>query len=122
MQSHTAEPLNRTACFGVCPECFTAPNPWHDGSIDYDPPKREITLSERGIDFEDAALILDGPRIEEQSDAKGEQRWICIGPAPIPGQGLYWQVVWTRRGNTIRIISTRQARRSERKEYHAYQP
>lgn len=30
----------------------------------YDPGKREITLAERGLDFEDAAVVFQGVTIE----------------------------------------------------------
>jgi uncharacterized DUF497 family protein len=30
-------------------------------AITYDPVKRDRTLAERGLDFEDAAVVFDGP-------------------------------------------------------------
>jgi uncharacterized DUF497 family protein len=47
----------------------------------YDPGKREKTLAERGLDFEDAAIVFQGVTIEIPDDSKdyGEVRIICFG-------------------------------------------
>jgi uncharacterized DUF497 family protein len=47
--------------------------------ISYDPAKRELTLSTRGLDFEDAALVFDGMTVEIEDKRKdyGERRMIC---------------------------------------------
>lgn len=49
--------------------------------ISYDPAKRERTLAERGLDFEDAAIIFDGPtfEVEDRRQDYGETRVICFG-------------------------------------------
>ena len=49
--------------------------------ITFDPIKRAKTLTERGLDFEDAALIFAGVTVEIEDTRKnyGEKRVICYG-------------------------------------------
>jgi uncharacterized DUF497 family protein len=82
--------------------------------FDWNPAKRELILRERGIDFVDAARVLSGPVYEHRSDREGEQRFVAIGPLT---EGILIAVVYTIRGNKIRIITARAARRGEK---HAY--
>jgi uncharacterized DUF497 family protein len=47
--------------------------------ITHDPAKRDKTLSERGLDFEDALLVFAGTTVEVVDDRKdyGERRIVC---------------------------------------------
>jgi uncharacterized DUF497 family protein len=49
--------------------------------VTYDPEKREKTLRERGLDFEDAKLVFSGVTVEIEDTRKdyGEVRIICYG-------------------------------------------
>ena len=49
--------------------------------ITYDPAKRAQALAERGLDFDDAALVFEGITVEVEDDRKdyGERRIICYG-------------------------------------------
>jgi uncharacterized DUF497 family protein len=49
--------------------------------ISYDPAKRERTLADRGLDFDDAVEVFDGLTAEVQDTRKdyGEPRIICFG-------------------------------------------
>ena len=49
--------------------------------ITYDKAKREVTLSERGLDFEDAKHVFAGPTFEtvDQRRDYGEKRIVCFG-------------------------------------------
>lgn len=49
--------------------------------ITFDPTKRDKALSERGLDFADAALIFAGVTLEVEDTRKiyGETRIICYG-------------------------------------------
>ena len=49
--------------------------------VTYDPEKREKTLRERGLDFEDAELVFSGVTLEVEDKRKnyGEVRIICYG-------------------------------------------
>ena len=47
----------------------------------FDPAKRAKTLAERGLDFEDAAIVFQGTTIEVEDTRRnyGEKRIICYG-------------------------------------------
>lgn len=83
------------------------------------PAKSDANLSERGFDFEFAALIFDGPTLERLDDRQdyGELRIIALGIA----DGIPLTVVYTDRaeGTDVvrRIISARVSNRRERKAY-----
>ncbi len=49
--------------------------------VTYDSEKREKTLRERGLDFEDAELVFSGVTLEVEDTRKdyGEVRIICYG-------------------------------------------
>ena len=49
--------------------------------ITFDPAKRDWTLRERGLDFLDAPLVLDGLKLEHPDDRRdyGEVRMITVG-------------------------------------------
>ncbi len=49
--------------------------------ISFDPRKRQVTLVERGLDFEDARRVFTGAtfEIEDQRAEYGETRIICFG-------------------------------------------
>ncbi len=49
--------------------------------ISFDPDKRARTLQERGLDFEDAALVFAGVTVEIEDTRRdyGEVRLICYG-------------------------------------------
>lgn len=83
--------------------------------FDWYPPKRELNLQNRQIDFQDARLVLEGPTIIRRSDRKGETRYMVFGFL----DGVEVVVVCTIRGEVCWIISARRARRDERKKYHS---
>jgi uncharacterized DUF497 family protein len=49
--------------------------------ITFDPAKRASTLADRGLDFEDAALVFQGTTVEVEDIRRnyGEPRIICYG-------------------------------------------
>jgi uncharacterized DUF497 family protein len=49
--------------------------------VTFDPTKRAKTLVERGLDFEDAAIVFRGTTVELEDTRKnyGEKRIICYG-------------------------------------------
>ena len=49
--------------------------------VTFDPAKRAKTLAERGLDFEDAAIVFRGTTIEVEDTRRnyGEIRIICYG-------------------------------------------
>ena len=83
--------------------------------ITYDPEKRDSTMEHRGLDMANADQVFDGPTITVEDDRKnyGEKRLITIGFL----LRRMVVLVWTRRGNTRRIISMRKANDREQKTY-----
>jgi uncharacterized DUF497 family protein len=75
--------------------------------ITFDPAKRDKTLSERGLDFDDAALIFAGVTWEVEDTRKdyGEKRFICYGSL----EGRLIVVGYTPRGADRHIFSMRKA-------------
>jgi uncharacterized DUF497 family protein len=83
--------------------------------VEFDPEKRERTLSERGLDFEDASKVFDGKHKTILDDRKdyGEERFITIGYV----LGRMVVLVWTLRKSIRRIISMRKANDREQEAY-----
>ena len=78
--------------------------------------KRIAVLEARGLDFIDAEILFDGRPLHTVPSPRGaEERWLSVGEL----NGRLVAVVWTRRGDTIRIITMRRARNEEKKRYGA---
>lgn len=87
--------------------------------FEWDDDKREKVLRERGIDFIDAAAIFDGPYFSKPDGREyDEERFIAIGYA---GE-LCLVVVYTLRGDAIRLITAWKGGRNDRAEYDANFP
>jgi hypothetical protein len=80
----------------------------------WDNNKRERTLREREIDFDDVRFVFDGPMIVRRSDRKGEVRYMVFGYL----DDVEVVIVCTLRSDLCWIMSARRARRDERKKYH----
>ena len=79
--------------------------------ITFDPTKRDKALSERGLDFDDAALVFAGVTLEVEDTRKdyGETRVICYGML----EGRMVVVGYTPRGADRHIFSMRKANERE---------
>lgn len=78
--------------------------------FEYDPAKSASNLSKHGIDFDQAqALWYDPWMLEAPAKTEGEPRFLSIGKI----EGKHWAAVWTPRGEAVRIISVRRARKEE---------
>jgi len=79
--------------------------------ITFDPAKHAKTLSERGLDFADAALVFAGVTLEIEDIRKdyGEPRIICYGLL----EGRMVVVGYTPRGADRHIFSMRKANERE---------
>ncbi|PIX21807.1 MAG: toxin, partial [Deltaproteobacteria bacterium CG_4_8_14_3_um_filter_45_9] len=78
--------------------------------FEWDLDKSRSNLVKHGIDFETAKnLWLDEGRIEIWAPHPVEDRGIIIGKH----QNKLWTAIFTMRGNAIRIISVRRARKKE---------
>ncbi len=80
--------------------------------VSYDLAKRERTLADRGLDFNDAPEVFDGVTAEFQDTRKdyGEPRIICFGLL----RGRLVQIVYAPRGAVRHIISMRKANDREK--------
>jgi uncharacterized DUF497 family protein len=83
--------------------------------ITFDPTKREATLSHRGLDFADAALVFAGRHATAPDDRRdyGEPRFITAGHLA----GRLVVIVWTPRGSARRIISMRYGHAKEARRW-----
>jgi uncharacterized DUF497 family protein len=83
--------------------------------ISYDPAKREKTIAERGLDFEDAGQVFAAPTVDFIDDRRdyGEARWVSFGKL----RGRMVVLIWTARGTTRHIISMRKANGREQENY-----
>jgi len=88
--------------------------------FEWDRAKGERNEAKRGLPFELAVLLLDGPTIERIDDRRsyGETRVRVIGT----GGAATLRCVDTQRGAIRRIISLRYANRKERDAYRATYP
>jgi uncharacterized DUF497 family protein len=79
--------------------------------VTYDPEKRERTLRERGLDFQDAAHVFAGVTLEVEDTRKdyGEDRIICFGWLA----GRMVVVGYTPRGAVRHVFSMRKANARE---------
>jgi uncharacterized protein len=81
----------------------------------WDTDKATANLRKHGIDFADAVSVFtDDLAVTASEERFDEERFITIG---IDALGRVLVVVYTWRGNEIRLISARKATRSERKQY-----
>lgn len=79
--------------------------------LTFDPAKRAKTLAERGLDFEDAAIVFSGTTVEIEDRRRnyGEPRIICYGLLA----GRMVVVGYTPRAGVRHIFSMRKANSRE---------
>jgi uncharacterized DUF497 family protein len=84
-------------------------------SYEWDEQKRQINVKKHGVDFIDVPEVFDGDTViipDERFDY-GENRLIVIGIL----KNMVVVVVYTERGENIRIISARKATKNEQTYY-----
>jgi uncharacterized protein len=86
--------------------------------ISYDPAKRQDTLKDRGLDFEDAVFVFEGVTVEIEDTRKdyGERRIVCYGLL----QSRLVVVGYTARGATRHVFSMRKANSREQTRLAPY--
>lgn len=78
--------------------------------------KRQSNLKKHGLDFRDAYLVYDNPdKCTYDSSREGEHRLMDVALAVVKRRVLV--LVYTERGDDVRVISFRPASRVERKQY-----
>lgn len=83
--------------------------------FEWDPRKAASNARKHGIHFADAVSVLeDDHAITVREDAHAEERWVTIG---IDALARILTVVYSWRGDNVRIISARVATQNERSQY-----
>ena len=83
-------------------------------SFEWDAEKNRANIAKHGIDFRRGVFVFSDPfAFEYGSERNGESRKVKIGLA----MADLIAVVFVERGEVIRIISARAARRTERRDY-----
>lgn len=84
--------------------------------FEWDETKRAANRDQHRLDLLDGQLLFDGrPVIDYPSPRGGELRFVTVG---LIGTKFY-AVIWTERGEAIRLISFRRARDGEERAYRA---
>ena len=89
--------------------------------FEWDSEKERINIKKHGLDFSTAARVFkDENRLEiyDELHSDFEERYIRIGL--IDNIAYVVVVVYTERGEAIRIISARKATNNERRMYNDY--
>ena len=86
--------------------------------ISYDSAKRQKTLDERGLDFDDAPVVFSGLTFEVEDTRRdyGEKRIICFGHLA----GRLVVIGYTPRGAVRHIFSMRKANEREQARLGPY--
>ena len=84
--------------------------------VDFDGAKAASNLRKHGVSFEEAASSLFDPHalVREDIHALGENRLVLLGMSL---RGRLLVVVYTVRGDVVRLISARRATRNEGMHY-----
>ena len=82
----------------------------------FDPAKASSNLKKHGVSFADAEGVFYDPLAIHRldPDSEGEERFVAVGEG---SAGIVLVVVYTLRGDEIRLISARRAIRREVKDY-----
>lgn len=89
--------------------------------FEWDDEKARANIKKHGIDFETAAKVFaDENRLEiyDEKHSEDEDRYITIGM--IDNVACVVMVVYTERGEAVRLISARKATSQERRMYYDY--
>lgn len=85
--------------------------------FEWDEQKRRINFNNHKVDFVEACRIFDGFTLEYEDPRYryDEERFIAIGEV----NQRVLTVIYTWRGDIIRLISARKATKDERKAYYS---
>lgn len=82
--------------------------------FEWDPVKAKANIARHGVSFDDAqAVFADTQAVESLDETTDEERWLLLGRA---GSDVL-MVVYTERGDRVRIISARKASKREQEVY-----
>jgi uncharacterized protein len=86
------------------------------GSVyEWDERKRLANLAKHGIDFADMPRVFAGSIVVSTKARGGEVRHLAV----TEHDGVFYSMVFTVRGDAIRIISARRSSREEREAYRS---
>ena len=82
--------------------------------VSWDPEKAASNLEKHGVDFADAALVLEDDMALTQPDAEHDDRWVSLGADAF---NRILVVVYAWEDDEPRLISARRATGRERRQY-----
>ena len=84
--------------------------------VEWDPAKAQQNVRKHGVSFADAVTVLEDDRALTERDMSNdaEERYATMG---VDGLGRVLVVVYTWRGENLRLISARSATQRERRVY-----
>ena len=87
-----------------------------DMPVEWDPAKARLNARKHGVHFADAVAVLEDERALTTRDpfSHEDQRWVTLG---LDALGRVLVVVYTWRGERVRVISARKATARERRRY-----
>jgi uncharacterized DUF497 family protein len=87
-------------------------------AVQYDPTKAALNLKKHSVSFSDAEGVFYDPLALNlpDPDAEAEERFVAVG---LGSAGDVLVVVYTMRGEDVRLISARRATRKEIRDYES---
>lgn len=85
--------------------------------FEWDPQKAAVNLAKHGVSFDEARTVFADPLgkiVDDPRHSAEEQRFVVLGHSE---RRRLLAVMFTDRGEAIRLISARRATRRERREY-----
>jgi len=86
-------------------------------TFEWDEKKADENLRKHGVSFDEAKTVFNDPfsvTIYDPDHSSDEQRYVDIG---LSSKGRLIVVSYCKRGETIRLISSRKATRKEQRDY-----
>ena len=85
--------------------------------FEWDPEKATSNLAKHNVSFEEASTVFGDPLgriVRDPRHSLGEQRFVLLGHSE---RQRLLTIMFTDRGEAIRLVSARKATRHERREY-----
>ena len=83
--------------------------------FEWDEDKRQKVLEKHGIDFWRVTELFETCHVILPARSDTEQRWTAVGRI----QATWVAVIFTQRGEKLRLITARGARKNERRAYRS---
>ena len=84
--------------------------------VEWDPAKARVNFEKHGVRFAEAVIALEDDLALTMRDhySEEEERWVALG---MDAQARLLVVIYTWRGEAVRLISARHATPGERRQY-----